>query len=131
MNKLEDQPKLGTRFGQESDPQLARKKAAQQEREARRESFMVKRSRPEPVLRPGPSLAVGADRAAFSQAWNEERRNAAKPEQSVDAKRNVARDAFKAQRRGLSEEARMQGFSRSTENAAARVPISYARFVGL
>jgi len=46
------------------------------EREARRESFMVKRQQPKPVLRPSPSLALGADAAAFDSQWQEERRQA-------------------------------------------------------
>ncbi|SFF97085.1 hypothetical protein SAMN05518801_104250 [Novosphingobium sp. CF614] len=46
------------------------------ERAARRESFMVKRQRPQPVLRPSPSLALGSDAAAFDAQWNDERRDA-------------------------------------------------------
>lgn len=39
---------------------------------ARRESFMVQRSRPVPVLRPSPQLALGSDRAAFNARWQRE-----------------------------------------------------------
>jgi hypothetical protein len=41
-------------------------------RAARRESFMVKRQQPRPVLRPGPELARGPDGAAFDAQWSEE-----------------------------------------------------------
>lgn len=46
-------------------------------RNARRESFMVKRSKPKPELKPSDSLSYGPDRAAFNQAWREEYRDAA------------------------------------------------------
>ncbi len=46
------------------------------ERQAERESFMVKRQQPKPVHRPSPSLALGSDSAAFDAQWNEERRAA-------------------------------------------------------
>lgn len=42
------------------------------ERAVRRESFMVKRERPKPVLRPSPALALGPDGAAFDARWNSE-----------------------------------------------------------
>jgi len=58
----------------------ARELASQSLSEAeRRESFMVKRSRPEPVLRPTRSLAFGPDRAAFETRWANEQRAAALP----------------------------------------------------
>jgi hypothetical protein len=46
------------------------------ERAARRESFMVKRQQPKPVLRPSSNLAYGPDGAAFDAEWEEERRQA-------------------------------------------------------
>lgn len=48
------------------------------ERAARREAFMVKRQKPAPMLKPGPALAHGADRASFNRQWSEEMR-AARP----------------------------------------------------
>lgn len=45
----------------------------------RRESFMVKRGKPQPVLRPAPHIANGPDRAAFNQAWRQEYKQAAPP----------------------------------------------------
>ena len=43
-----------------------------QSREARRESFMVRRSQPVPVLRPSPQLSLGVDRAVFNARWQQE-----------------------------------------------------------
>lgn len=40
---------------------------------ARRESFMVKRQKPQPVLKPTLSLSFGPDRTAFNQQWIDER----------------------------------------------------------
>lgn len=50
--------------------------AERRERAARRESFMVKRSKPKPELKPSRALAYGPDRAAFDQAWRDEYRDA-------------------------------------------------------
>ncbi len=58
-------------------------------REARRQSFMVERSRPVPVLRPGPQLSLGADRAAFNDRWAREAEEA----RGHAAKHNNDRDA--------------------------------------
>ncbi len=46
------------------------------ERIKRRNSFMVKRQKPKPVLRPSPALAYGPDRAAFNSEWKQEQRQA-------------------------------------------------------
>lgn len=40
---------------------------------ARRESFMVRRQKPQPVLKPSLSLSLGPDRSAFNQQWVDER----------------------------------------------------------
>lgn len=44
----------------------------------RRESLMVKRQQPKPVLRPGPALARGPDKTAFNAQWAEEHAQAHK-----------------------------------------------------
>jgi hypothetical protein len=44
------------------------------EREARRQSFMVKRQQSRPVLRPSLALSLGPDGASFDAQWNEERK---------------------------------------------------------
>jgi hypothetical protein len=51
----------------------AQRASEEQERAARRESFMVKRQQPKPVLRPSPSLALGPDGTSFNMQWNDER----------------------------------------------------------
>jgi hypothetical protein len=61
-------------------------------RAERRESFMVKRAHPQPVLRPSPALSYGSDRQAFDAAWSAEYRDA-------DPDRQARRAAFKALRR--------------------------------
>lgn len=72
-------------------------------REARRQSFMVERSRPAPVLRPGPQLSLGADRAAFNDRWAREAEEA----RDHAAKRSNDRDArfaaFMAERTAQSQ----------------------------
>ncbi len=71
-------------------------KASNPEREKRRESFMVKRQKPKPVLRPAPHIANGPDRAAFNQQWSNEQKSAAsKTKQDRKA-------AFMAARKGTS-----------------------------
>lgn len=52
----------------------ARQQHDDPEREARRESFMVKRQQSRPVLRPSLALSLGPDGAAFDAQWNEERK---------------------------------------------------------
>lgn len=52
--------------------QLAQEHDAEQLREQRRESFMVKRQRPNPELKPSRDLAAGPDRDAFNQQWAQE-----------------------------------------------------------
>ncbi len=47
-----------------------------QSRQARRESFMVKRQRPQPVLKPSHALSHETDRAAFDNEWVTEQKNA-------------------------------------------------------
>ena len=49
-------------------PESQRRREAMQveeRRKAQRNSYMVKRQQPKPVLRPGPTLSKGADREAF------------------------------------------------------------------
>lgn len=52
----------------------ARQQDDDPERDARRESFMVKRQQSRPVLRPSLALSLGPDGAAFDAQWNEERK---------------------------------------------------------
>jgi hypothetical protein len=68
------------------DAQRARE---ERERAARRESFMVKRQRPEPELRPPPSLALGSDSAAFDAQWNAERRDAQEFHDRINTERGT------------------------------------------
>lgn len=67
---------LYERAGSARDAFDAQRLKDEQERAARRESFMVKRQQPKPVLRPTQSLAFGPDGAAFDAQWAEERRQA-------------------------------------------------------
>jgi len=85
-------PSVRQAFDQNRDPSIAAQTADQIKTEAqRRQSFMVKRDRPHPVQRPSPSLALGADSAAFNARWEKER-NAA------DANRDALKAQFKAKR---------------------------------
>lgn len=52
----------------------ARQQDEDTDREARRESFMVKRQQSRPVLRPSLALSLGPGGAAFDAQWNEERK---------------------------------------------------------
>jgi hypothetical protein len=63
----------------------------------RRESFMVKRQQPKPVLRPSPALSYGSDLQAFNRQWTKEQK-CAKP---ISAKK-----AFKNKRRVSSTQIR-------------------------
>lgn len=80
-------------FNRVSDPVKAKQAA---EKAKRRESFMVKRQKPKPALRPAPHIAGGPDRAAFNQKWQQERKAAAP--QKTPAKRQDRKAAFKAAR---------------------------------
>lgn len=76
--KLERTPSVRGAFDPASDELRAKERAAQSQTEAqRRDSFMVKRSKPEPTLRPTRALALGPDRAAFQEQWAQEQRAAA------------------------------------------------------
>lgn len=58
--KLEQTPSVRGAFEPASDELRAKERAAQSQSEAqRRESFMVKRSKPEPTLRPTRALSLG------------------------------------------------------------------------
>lgn len=70
-------PDVRREFDRNRDPLIAAQLDDLKKTEAeRRESFMVKRSRPQPVLRPGPALSRGPDRAAFDAQWQVEREGA-------------------------------------------------------
>lgn len=67
------------------------------ERAPRRESFMVKRQHPRPVLRPGPALAREPERTAFDAQWREEYNqarqfNAAHGHLNIQSERNTTMD---------------------------------------
>jgi len=70
------------------------------ERAKRRQAFMVKRDRPKPVLRPGPHIAAGPDKAAFNTAWEKERRLAGPGKVKSTTAQEVKQrmDAFKQKR---------------------------------
>lgn len=59
----------------------------------RRDSFMIKRGKPQPVLRPNLVLSLGADRAAFNAAWSREHKEA------NDHNREQRKQAFKNARK--------------------------------
>ncbi len=63
----------------------------------RRESFMVKRQQPKPVLRPSPALSYGSDCQTFNKQWTNEQKRA----QPLSAK-----EAFKNKRRVSSTQTR-------------------------
>ncbi|MEQ9489556.1 MAG: hypothetical protein RIM72_11250 [Alphaproteobacteria bacterium] len=72
----------------------AERRTEAQERTTRRESFMVKRQKPQPVLRPSPALALGSDRTAFDAEWDRER---------VDARHHQSREERKAAFKSLRD----------------------------
>lgn len=75
-------------------------------KQARRESVMVKRDKPKPVLRPAPHIAAGPDRTAFNQTWNNERQSArtnAAPVKQAAPDREARKAAFKAKRRAQAQ----------------------------
>jgi|GEM_PF-666959 len=82
----------------------ARRVREENEGAARRESFMVQRQQPRPVLRPSPRLAFGPDGAAFDVQWEAERRQAARQARRVEqhfsegSERAARREAFMAER---------------------------------
>ncbi len=65
MRGLDHVDPLATKFRQESRNETP-------ERAARRESFMVRRQQPVPVLKPSLDLAMGPDREAFNAQWRSE-----------------------------------------------------------
>jgi len=70
-------PHIGPAFEQSRDPSIAAQTADQTKTEAqRRQSFMVKQDRPQPVQRPSPTLALGPDGAAFNARWEKEQSSA-------------------------------------------------------
>ncbi len=99
-----------------ADGNGAANKSSDAAREARRQSFMVQRSQPVPVLRPGPQLSLGADRAAFNARWareaDEAQDHAANPSRDRDARRA----AFMAQRTA-NDHSTSQTFNRSNRRA--------------
>ena len=79
----------------------AGKSEAKRRREAearvlRRSSFMVKRQKPNPVLRPSQQLALGPDRAAFNKDWSDEQRSARRAQ--VRELKSARRDLRQADR---------------------------------
>ncbi|NKB59159.1 MAG: hypothetical protein GKS00_22760 [Alphaproteobacteria bacterium] len=56
------------------------------ERQERRDSFMVKRQKPAPVLRPSPALAYGTDKAVFNAQWDAEAQSAKTAESKEERK---------------------------------------------
>lgn len=58
-------------------------------RAARRASFMVMRQRAQPVLRPSPALALGADSVAFDAQWNAERHDARAFQDSLNQQKGI------------------------------------------
>lgn len=88
--KLERTPSVRGAFDPASDELRAKERAAQSQTEAqRRESFMVKRSKPEPTLRPTRALSLGPDRAAFEERWAQEQRAAAPPQPSREERKTA------------------------------------------
>ena len=60
----------------DADKSEAERRKDMRQRQQRRESFMVKRQQPKPVLRPSPALAHGPDTDAFDRQWSAEQRAA-------------------------------------------------------
>jgi len=86
--KLDRTPSVRLAFDPASDELRAKERAAQSQTEAqRRESFMVKRSKPEPTLRPTRALSLGPDRAAFQERWTQEHRAAAPQPQTREERK--------------------------------------------
>ena len=56
----------------DADKSEAERREDMRQRQQRRESFMVKRQQPKPVLRPSPALAHGPDNDAFDCQWSVE-----------------------------------------------------------
>lgn len=79
------------------------------ERAERRESFMIKRQQPKPVLRPSPSLAAGVDRQEFERQLEQERREAIRHAQNLRSellKVDSALVGHERQRKQANEQAR-------------------------
>jgi hypothetical protein len=88
--KLEQTTPVRGDFEPASDELRAKVLADQNLSEAqRRESFMVKRSKPEPTLRPTRALSLGPDRAAFQERWTREQ-SAAAPQSQTREERKAA-----------------------------------------
>ncbi|MEL6709046.1 MAG: hypothetical protein AAFP79_12260 [Pseudomonadota bacterium] len=114
-------PDVGASFEQAQNAQ----RAEEQARAERREAFMVARDRPEPVLRPEPSLAAGVDAQSFNQRWEAEREAAAQANinqaqaQTPDAEHSPnerVREAFKLARRKQEEDQALERERRDKEN---------------
>jgi len=72
-----------------------------QSRQSRRESFMVKRQKPQPVLRPSHSLSHETDRATFNNEWANEQKKA-KSENFIRAAKSYL-DVLYQERSNLNE----------------------------
>ena len=89
-------------------PYRARELAETGKSEAqRRDSFMIKRQKPEPVLRPSLVLSLGSDRAAFNAQWSREHA------QANDHQKQQRKQAFKAKRQGPKQITRARGAKRN------------------
>jgi hypothetical protein len=88
--KLEQTTPVRRDFEPASDELKAKALADRHLTEARRrESFMVKRSKPEPTLKPTRALSLGPDRAAFQERWTREQ-SAAAPQSQTREERKAA-----------------------------------------
>jgi hypothetical protein len=86
--KLEQTTPVRGDFEPASDELKAKALADQNLSEAqRRESFMVKRSKPEPTLKPTRALSLGPDRASFQERWAQEQRAAAPQAQTREERK--------------------------------------------
>lgn len=118
-------PDLGNSFEQAQNAQ----RAEEQARAERREAFMVQRDKPEPVLRPEPSLSASVDAHSFNQRWEAEREAAAQHNlnqaqaQTPDAEHSPherVREAFKMARRQQKEEQEIERQKRDQEDRGGR-----------
>lgn len=118
-------PDLSSSFEQAQHAQQAEEQA----RAERREAFMVQRDKPEPVLRPEPSISASVDAQSFNQRWEAEREAAAQHNlnqaqaQTPDAEHSPderVREAFKMARRQQQEEQELERQKRDKEDRDGR-----------
>jgi hypothetical protein len=109
-------PNVGMSFQRNRDPMIAAQIDAGKRTEAqRRHSYMVKRQRPAPVLKPSPQFARSPDRNAFNAAMSLERLQASKLNKK--AAREQSRKSARAQFIQERQQAAIKSLKRQFQQA--------------